>query len=170
MILVETESENSDDDNLQESNCQPCPSASDTPDFKVSCKATFVALSTVTSGHPYGNKRMTLVHLRQIDGNWYKITEDVDPSAEYRFRKVETEMDNLILIGLNFGSRKLPRNKLKTSTEESNEDFRSTCSMIYLLPICILLYKNSLWNKDLFFIREHIILIQNVAQWLGGGK
>ena len=69
MILVETESENSDDDNLQESNCPPCPSASDTPDFKVSCKATFVALSTVTSGHPYGNKRMTLVHLRQIDGN-----------------------------------------------------------------------------------------------------
>ena len=100
--------------------------------------------SIVASGHPYGNKRMTLVHLRQIDGNCYKITEDVDPSAEYRFRKVETEMDNLILIGLNFGSRKLPRNKLKTSTEESNEDFRSTCSMIYLLPICILLYKNSL--------------------------
>ena len=116
MILVETESENSDDDNLQESNCPPCPSASDTPDFKVSCKATFVALSTVTSGHPYGNKRMTLVHLRQIDGNCYKVTEDVDPSAEYRFRNVETEMDNLILIGLIFCSRKLPRNKLKTST------------------------------------------------------
>ena len=43
--------------------------------------------------HPYGNKRMTLVHLRQIDGNCYKVTEDVDPSAEYRFRNVETEMD-----------------------------------------------------------------------------
>ena len=44
--------------------------------------------------HPYGNKRMTLVHLRQIDGNCYKVTEDVDPSAEYRFRNVETEMDD----------------------------------------------------------------------------
>ena len=35
---------------------------------------------------------MTLVHLRQIDGNCYKVTEDVNPTADYRFRKVETEM------------------------------------------------------------------------------
>ena len=48
--------------------------------------------SIVTSEHPYGNKRMTLVHLRQIDGNCYKVTEDVNPTADYRFRKVETEM------------------------------------------------------------------------------
>ena len=98
MILVETESENSDDGKLQESNCPPCPPASDTPDLKESCEATSLAPSEapsiVTSGHPYGNKRMTLVHLRQIDGNCYKVTEDVDPSAKYRFRKVETEMDD----------------------------------------------------------------------------
>ena len=48
----------------------------------------------VTLGHPYGNKRMTLVHLRQIDGNCYKVTEDVNPTADYRFRKVETEMED----------------------------------------------------------------------------
>ena len=48
--------------------------------------------SIVTAEHPYGNKRMTLVHLRQIDGNCYKVTEDVNPTADYRFRKVETEM------------------------------------------------------------------------------
>ena len=46
----------------------------------------------VTNGHPYADKRMTLVHLRQIDGNCYKVTEDVNPTADYRFRKVETEM------------------------------------------------------------------------------
>ena len=50
--------------------------------------------SIVTAEHPYGNKRMTLVHLRQIDGNCYKVTEDVNPTADYRFRKVETEMDD----------------------------------------------------------------------------
>ena len=50
--------------------------------------------SIVTAEHPYGNKRMTLVHLRQIDGNCYKVTEDVNPTADYRFRKVETEMED----------------------------------------------------------------------------
>ena len=48
----------------------------------------------VTNGHPYADKRMTLVHLRQIDGNCYKVTEDVNPTADYRFRKVETEMND----------------------------------------------------------------------------
>ena len=50
--------------------------------------------SIVTSEHPYGNKRMTLVHLRQIDGNCIKVTEDVNPTADYRFRKNETEMND----------------------------------------------------------------------------
>ena len=90
MILVETESENLDDGNLPESNWPPCPPASDIPDLQESCEAP----SVVISGHPYSNKRMTLVHLRQIDGNCYKVTEDVDPSAEYQFRKFETEMDD----------------------------------------------------------------------------
>jgi len=48
----------------------------------------------VTNGHPYADKRLTLVHLRQIDGNCYKVTEDVNPTAEYRFRNVETEMND----------------------------------------------------------------------------
>ena len=49
---MKIESEDLDDDNLQESNCPPCPSASDTTDFKVSCIVTFVAL--------YSNLRASL--------------------------------------------------------------------------------------------------------------
>ena len=89
----------------------PCPPASDSPDLQESCDAKSVAPSEaksdaksvapseapsniVTLGHPYGNKRMTLVHLRQIDDNCIKVTEDVNPTADYRFRKNETEMND----------------------------------------------------------------------------
>ena len=89
----------------------PCPPASDAPDLQESCDAKSVAPSEakseaksvapseapsdiVTLGHPYGNKRMTLVHLRQIDDDCIKVTEDVNPTADYRFRKNETEMND----------------------------------------------------------------------------
>ena len=41
-----------------------------------------------------GNERMTLVHMRQIDGKCCRITEDIiNPlSNECRNRKVETDM------------------------------------------------------------------------------
>ena len=83
----------------------------------------------VTNGHPYADKRMTLVHLRQIDGNCYKVTEDVNPTAECRFRKVETEMidceiQQFDLDWIEFWQPEITRQKIENIHKKINWNFR----------------------------------------------
>ena len=57
-------------------------------------KKQMILVEDVSEDLNDGNKRMTLVHMRQIDGKCCRITEDiVNPlSNECRNRKVETDM------------------------------------------------------------------------------